>query len=335
MGDPVMLTESQSASVAFQTFCTILLGLPLAAYGAYTIMTQFLKEDDTLRRRRPLRVNRESPAAADGSDALPFDTDEQSGSPSTISPAVLEQSLDTILVGTTCVYGNVDDVLENVTVIAIHAEEIPVYYTVRFANGTERQTTRDMLLAPGDPIVQEEEEVEKVAPVHPEIAYAQSIKLTEHRPLADSSPQSAFVIESTPAGLIAMGYDFTEKRWIYWANSTPHFRVLDTVARVYSNTHNRHPLYIPPSVADAANEVTDKEDDSAENTAKKIAEDKKASLFITPTPTGSADIPRPEQKHIANSFKRKGMLSELRFLDDGPRNPPKHLSYEEFLAKRE
>jgi hypothetical protein len=348
--DPVTLAaaNAQSGGGALQTFFTIMLGLPLAAYGAYTAMTQLLKEDDTPRPRRraprPRRVAVLQPEAEE-SDVLPpdGDTDELSAGPASVTPTAQGLPPGTIPVGTTCIYGTATDELEHVTVTAVHTEQDPPYYTVRFEDGTERQTIRTKLLAPGDPIADEDEQEEggddELAepvkpPVHPEIAYAQSIELSEHRPLVEPSAQSAFVIEATPAGLIAMGYDFAEKRWIYWANSTPHFRVLDTVARVYANTHNRHSLYIPPSVADAANEAA-KDGEGAEPSAEKIAQDSKASLFITPTPAGAAELPRPEQKHIANSFKRQGMLSELRFLEDGPRDAPKQLSYEEFLAKEE
>ena len=167
-------------------------------------------------------------------------------------------------------------------------------------------------------------------PIHPEILYAQSVELTDYLEGAECSPQTAFVIEDTPVGLVAMGYDFGEKRWIYWANLTPHFRVLDAVARAYANAHNRHPLYIPPSVADAANG----EDEKVEG-AKEIAADAKASLFVTPTPSDATEPTRPEQRHIANSFKRQGMLNELRFIPEGPRDQPKQVSYSDFPGKRE
>ena len=334
--DPIALAaaadNAQSGGGALQTFFTIMLGLPLAVYGAYTAMTQLLQEEDTPRPRRraprPRRVVEPGPET-EGSDV----------STGPVTPAAQGQPpAGPIPVGTTCIYGTAADELEHVTVTAVHTELDPPYYTVRFEDGTERQTIRTKLLAPGDPIEDEDEQEEggetgaaatepAKPPVHPEIAYAQSVELSEHRPLVEPSAQSAFVIEATPAGLIAMGYDFAEKRWIYWANSTPHFRVLDTVARVYANTHNRHPLYIPPSVADAANGAGEKEGEGAEPSAEKIAQDSKASLFITPTPAGAAELPRPEQKHIANSFKRQGMLSELRFLEDGPRDAPKQLSY--------
>ena len=178
----------------------------------------------------------------------------------------------------------------------------------------------------------EEELVDEPAepPLHPEIAYARSVELKEKQPLADQGPQDAFVIEHTPAGLIALGYDYGEKRWIYWANNTPHFRVLDTVARVYANTHNRQELYIPPAVADAANAEAEKGDEELE----KLAQDSKASLFIEPTPVGAAEKPKPDKMHVANCFKRQGMLSELRFIPDGPRQEPKKTSYADFLAKQ-
>ena len=178
----------------------------------------------------------------------------------------------------------------------------------------------------------EEELVDAPAkpPLHPEIAYARSVELKEKQPLADQGPQDAFVIEHTPAGLIALGYDYSEKRWIYWANNTPHFRVLDTVARVYANTHNRQELYIPPAVADAANAEAEKGDEELEE----LAQDSKASLFIEPTPVGAAEKPKPDKMHVANCFKRQGMLSELRFLPEGPREEPKKTSYADFLAKQ-
>ena len=178
--------------------------------------------------------------------------------------------------------------------------------------------------------VQEEAEVVAEIPVHPEISYAQSIELTEYREGAAPSAQTAFVIEATPVGLVAMGYDFEEKRWIYWANLTPHFRVLDAVARMYANVHNRHPLYVPPSVVDAENEAAE-----AEQEGEQVAQDSKASLFITPTPVGASDVPRPEKRHVANSFKRQGMLSELKFIPEGPREGPKRTSYSDFLAKQQ
>jgi hypothetical protein len=176
----------------------------------------------------------------------------------------------------------------------------------------------------------EEEEEPAEPPLHPEIAYARSVELKEKQPLADQGPQDAFVIEHTPAGLIAMGYDYAQKRWIYWANNTPHFRVLDTVARVYANTHNRQELYIPPAVADAANAEAEKEGAELE----KIAQDSKASLFIEPTPVDAAEKPKPDKMHVANCFKRQGMLSELRFIPQGPREEPKKTSYADFLAKQ-
>lgn len=39
------------------------------------------------------------------------------------------------------------------TVVAVHATATPPYYTVRFANGDERQTTRERLFEPGEPLV--------------------------------------------------------------------------------------------------------------------------------------------------------------------------------------
>lgn len=182
----------------------------------------------------------------------------------------------------------------------------------------------------------EEEEKPREPPLHPEIAYAQSVKLQDKQSLADQGSKDAFVIENTPAGLIAMGYDFAEKRWIYWANNTPHFRVLDTVARVYANTHNRQELYIPPAVADAANAEAEKQaaDQEGEGNLEKIADDGKASLFIEPTPEGAAKKPTPDNMYVANCFKRQGMLSELRFIPEGPREEPKKTSYADFLSKR-
>ena len=184
----------------------------------------------------------------------------------------------------------------------------------------------------------EEKEERPPTPLHPEIQYAQSVTIEPHKPLAEVGPKDAFVIENTPAGLIAMGYDFAQKRWIYWANNTPHFRVLDTLARVYANTHNRQDLYIPPAVADAANAQAEKKAEGAEEqegeSLEKIAEDKKASLFIEPTPVGAAAKPKPDKMHIANCFKRQGMLSELRFIPEGPREEAKKTSYADFLKQQ-
>ena len=183
---------------------------------------------------------------------------------------------------------------------------------------------------------EEESEEAREPSLHPEIVYARSVELQEKQPLADQGPRDAFVIESTPAGLIAMGYDFEQNRWIYWANNTPHFRVLDTVARVYANTHNRQELYIPPAVADAANAEAEKQatEQGDEAELEKIAQDSKASLFIEPTPVGAAEKPKPDKMHVANCFKRQGMLSELRFIPEGPREAPKKTSYADFLSKQ-
>lgn len=179
-----------------------------------------------------------------------------------------------------------------------------------------------------------EAEEQRKPPLHPEIVYARSVELQEKQPLTDQGPKDAFVIENTPTGLIAMGYDFEQNRWIYWANNTPHFRVLDTVARVYANTHNRQELYIPPAVADAANAEAEKQAAEQEGELEKIAQDSKASLFIEPTPVGAAEKPKPDKMHVANCFKRQGMLSELRFLPEGPREAPKKTSYADFLSKQ-
>lgn len=312
-----------------QAFLTMVLGLPLAVWGGYTIVRDYLKEEmkpNPRPVRRPLRRPR---------------------------PPADPSRLD---VGTFCEYTKTGEIVE---VMAVHREDgAPYYYTIRASDDSERQTVRRNLVVHKEEIAAEEEpntrdnsidsgvapepaeetkpEEPPPPPIHPEIKYAQSIELTEYREAAEPGPQTAFVIEATPAGLIAMGYDFEEKRWIYWANSTPHFRVLDAVARVYANTHNRHPLYIPPAVADAANEAEEKATTGGrvqEGGGEKIAADSKASLFITPTPVGAAEPPRPEKRHVANLFKRLGMLSELRFIPEGPREAPKKTSYSDFLER--
>lgn len=349
--DPATLadTEEFENGITARAFFTVVLGLPLAVWGGYSLLREYLGEEPNTTPRAMPRSTRKARSRAD--------------------PEALE-------LGTVCVYSETG---ESITVTKVHrSNNMPYYYTVQLASGAELHATRDQitLLDPAsdetESVVQEGEsggevgEVGEVVdgesgveggdeggdgdgqpanvrpptPIHPEIKYASSVELTEYRKGAEPGPQSAFVIEATPAGLIAMGYEFGEKRWIYWANQTPHFRVLDTVARVYSNTHNRHPLYIPPAVADAANEADEKAAASvdgassgAEPDGEQIAADAKASLFITPTPVGAAELPRPEKKHIANCFKRMGMLSELRFIEDGPRDAPKRTSYADFMNK--
>ena len=284
-----------------QAFFTVLIGLPLALWGGYTLIRDLIESQEMpARKAAPLRRRPRPKPAAEPELAVsdePVGSDEQEERGDVVNEDKVE-----------------GDGVEGDGVEGGEASEIPI---------------------------------------HPEILYAQSIVLSDPQPEADKGPKNAFVIEATPVGLVAMGYDFEAKRWIYWANLTPHFRVLDAVARVYANTHNRHELYIPPAVADAANEAGEKQEEEKNGgseegmgsegrapeegaqrlTPEKIAEDNKASLFINPTPVDAGEIPRPETKHVANCFKRKGMLSELTFIPEGPREPPKKTSYAEFLAK--
>jgi len=274
-----------------QAFFTVLIGLPLALGGGYSLIRDMIESQETpVRKVAPFRRRlRAKPA-------------EHEPSVASDAPAVS------------------DDLIEQ--------EEVPVDEMANGGDGVNEGC---------EGVKCDEDEEPEEIPVHPEILYAQSIELNEPLPDADQGPKNAFVIEATPVGLVAMGYDFENKRWIYWANLTPHFRVLDAVARVYANTHNRHELYIPPAVADAANKAAEKEAAKKQEgegaVPEKIAEDNKASLFINPTPVGSGEIPRPETQHVANCFKRKGMLSELTFIPEGPREPAKKTSYADFLAK--
>jgi len=287
-------------------FFTVLIGLPLALWGGYTLVRDLLERNEAPARKPAAVRRRPRPKPAEPEPQAA--SDEPAGSDEPV-----EQ----------------EEVVQNEEAAVVRGTESP-------EEGAERLTP------------EEEPEEEPEVPVHPEILYAQSIVLSDPLPGAEPGPKNAFVIEATPVGLVAMGYDFEAKRWIYWANLTPHFRVLDAVARVYVNTHCRHELYIPPAVADAANEAAEKQEENGgsggvapeqENggsggvTPEKIAEDSKASLFINPTPVGAAEVPRPEKKHVANCFKRKGMLSELQFIPEGPREPPKKTSYADFLAK--
>ena len=275
MNDEIVVQESTPA------FFTVLIGLPLAVWGGYTLIRDLIENQEAPFRRRP---RPKPPTASDE----PLVSDEQ--------------------------------------------EDKIVY----------EDLTTDTDKANGEGVQADGESEDSEIPIHPEILYAQSIVLSDPMPGADQGPKNAFVIEATPVGLVAMGYDFEANRWIYWANQTPHFRVLDAVARIYVNTHNRHDLYIPPAIADAANEAVENQE-GKENvgsgegakrvTPDKIAEDNKASLFITPTPVGAGEIPRPKAQHVANCFKRKGMLSELTFIPEGPREGPKRTSYADFLAK--
>lgn len=282
-------------------FFTVLIGLPLALWGSYTLIRDLIESQETpSRKAAPFRRRpRTKPAESEP----PVASDEPAGSD---EPVEQEEG--------------------------VQNEEVAADAAVAAAN-----KERGGVEAEDDGVEEPEGEGVDDIPIHPEILYAQSIVLSDPLPGADQGPKNAFVIEATPVGLVAMGYDFEAKRWIYWANLTPHFRVLDAVARVYVNTHNRHDLYIPPAVADAANEAAEKEaaekQEGEEVSSEKIAENNKASLFINPTPVGAGEIPRPETQHVANCFKRKGMLSELTFIPEGPREAPKKTSYADFLAR--
>lgn len=279
-----------------QAFFTVLIGLPLALWGGYSLIRDLIESQETPARKTAPFRRRPQPKPTEPKPPIALDKPVLSDEP-------VEQEEE-----------NIDEVMG----------------TAAAGDGVDGEGVED-----GGHGVDEEAPPE--IPIHPEILYAQSIELSDPLPDADQGPKNAFVIEATPVGLVAMGYDFENKRWIYWANLTPHFRVLDAVARVYANTHNRHDLYIPPAVADAANKATEKEAAKKQEgegaVPEKIAEDNKASLFINPTPVGSGEISRPDTQHVANCFKRKGMLSELTFIPEGPREPPKRTSYADFLAK--
>lgn len=298
-------------------FFTVIIGLPLALWGGYTLIRDLLESNEAPARKPAVFRRRPRPK--------PAEPEPQAASN---EPAGLDEPMEQ------------EEAVQSEEVAADGGEDIGGS-GLGWVRGTESPEEGAEQLTP------DEEPEEPEIPVHPEILYAQSIVLSDPLPGAEPGPKNAFVIEATPVGLVAMGYDFKAKRWIYWANLTPHFRVLDAVARVYVNTHNRHDLYVPPAVADAANEAAEKEavegsggvTPEQENggsggvTPEKIAEDSKASLFINPTPVGAAELPRPEKQHVANCFKRKGMLSELQFIPEGPREPPKRTSYADFLTK--
>lgn len=311
--DRTTMTDSgstENSQATLQNFMTVFLGLPLAVWGGYTLIRDAMKAKETVA-ARPVSIRRRRRRVPEAK-AKPADDPEEADADEPVPSD-----------------GNTDSTTQPEQTVQ-EDESSGV-----FEAEVEAGPSVDAELEPS--AENEEGELEEpVISVHPEIAYAQSIVLEPYREGVDPGPQTAFVIEATPVGLVAMGYDFEEKRWIYWANLTPHFRVLDAVARVYVNIHNRHPLYIPPAVADAANEAVDKAEaeGGGGQEGEQLAQDSKASLFITPTPVGAAEMPRPEKRHVANSFKRQGMLSELRFIPEGPREAPKKTSYADFLSKQ-